>query len=222
VASRRGPQCESGRLSLSLRGRVGLFGGTFNPLHNAHVRVARSAFEQLGLSSVLFIPNGIPPHKGPLQGIGPEDRYRMVCAAIRGCKEFAVSRIEIDREGPSYTIDTIRALEDDYGQGICFIVGADRLLDITTWKEPEALLRSVPFVIAPRKGVSVSAFDSSPFDAAQVHFLDMEEVDLSSSWVREKIVRGEDIGKWVPPDVATYIAQNGLYRNRELSGIRSA
>jgi nicotinate-nucleotide adenylyltransferase len=208
-----------GRSSLNLKGRVGLFGGTFNPLHNAHIRVARVALEQCGLSRVLFIPNGIPPHKGPLEGISQEDRYRMVRAAIAGCEEFDVSRIEIDREGPSYTIDTIRALKEDYREGICFIVGADRLLDITTWREPEALLRSVPFVIAPREGVSWDALDRPPFDAARIHPLDMEEVDLSSSWLREKVTRGEEIGLWVAPEVAAYVEENGLYRER--TGIRS-
>jgi len=207
---------------LSLKGRVGLFGGTFNPLHNAHLRVAGVAVDQYGLSKVLFIPNGIPPHKGPLAGVTGEDRYRMVVAAIGGHERFAASRIEIDREGPSYTIDTIRALKDDYPQGLCFIVGADRLLDISTWREPEALLRSVPFVIAPRRGLSVGAFDRPPFGGAKTYSLDMEEVDLSSSWLREKVARGEGIGEWVPPEVEAYIADKGLYRNRELTGVRSA
>jgi nicotinate-nucleotide adenylyltransferase len=200
---------------------VGLFGGTFNPLHNAHIRVARVALEQCGLSMVLFIPNGIPPHKGPLKGISGDDRYRMVREAIARYEEFDISRIEIDREGPSYTIDTIRALKDDYGQGVCFIVGADRLLDITTWREPEALLQSVPFVIAPRDGVSGDVFNLPPFDAAQIFPLDMEEVDLSSSWLREKVARGEEISEWVPPEVAAYITENGLYRDRELTRVRS-
>lgn len=206
---------------MSLTGRVGLFGGTFNPLHNAHIRVARTAFAQYELSRILFIPNGIPPHKGPLSKISSEDRYRMVQAAIERYEEFAISRIEIDREGPSYTIDTIRALKDDCRQGVCFIVGADRLLDITTWREPEALLRSVPFVVAPREGVAADAFERAPFDVAQAFPLDMEEVDLSSTWVRAKVARGEGIHEWVPPEVATYIAENGLYRDRELTGIRS-
>jgi len=200
---------------------VGLFGGTFNPLHNAHIQVAEVALAQCELSQVLFIPNGIPPHKAPLEGISGEDRYRMVRAAISGHEKFDVSRIEIDREGPSYTIDTIRALKDDYSEGVCFIVGADRLLDITTWREPEALLRSVPFVIAPRDGVSRSAFELSPFDSAWIIPLKMEEVDLSSSWLREKVARGEPIDEWVPPEVAAYIRKEGLYRNLERTGIRS-
>jgi len=206
---------------LSLTGRVGLFGGTFNPLHNAHLRVAGVALAQFELSQVLFIPNGIPPHKGPLAGISGEDRYRMVEAALQRYERFGASRIEIDREGPSYTIDTIRALKDDYPQGVCFIVGADRLLDITTWREPEALLQSVPFLIAPREGMSLGAFARPPFDEAETYALEMEEVDLSSSWVREKVARGEEIAEWVPPEVEAYISDNGLYRNRKLTGVRS-
>ncbi|MBU0595248.1 nicotinate-nicotinamide nucleotide adenylyltransferase, partial [Candidatus Bipolaricaulota bacterium] len=125
------------------------------------------------------------------------------------------SRIEIDRDGPSYTIDTIQALKDDYAQGICFIVGADRLLELDTWKEPDALLQSVPFVIAPRAGVSVEAFCLPPFDIATIHTLDMMEVDLSSSWLREKVHRGEAIDEWVPSAVARYVREHGLYRDRE-------
>jgi len=206
---------------LNLKGRVGLFGGTFNPLHNAHIQVACAAVEECGLSRVLLVPNGVPPHKGPLKGISGEDRYQMVRTAIAQYDQLDVSRIEIDREGPSYTIDTIRAMKDDYRQGICFIVGADRLLDITTWKEPEALLRSVPFIIAPREGVSRDVFTYAPFGVARMHTLDMGEVDLSSSWVRDKVARGENISEWVPPEVEAYIAENGLYRNRERTGIRS-
>lgn len=205
------------RKPLSLKGSVGLFGGTFNPLHNAHLRVARLALEQFKLSSVLLIPNGIPPHRAPLEGITSEDRYRMVRAAIARYPRFDVSRIEIDREGRSYTIDTIRALKDDCPQGACFIVGADRLSDITTWREPEALLRSVPFVVAPREGISAELFSRPPFDVAVIHFVDMEEVDLSASWLRERVARGERIEEWVPPEVAAYIADNGLYRKRELA-----
>jgi nicotinate-nucleotide adenylyltransferase len=206
---------------LSLEGSVGLFGGTFNPLHNAHIQVALTALEQYGLTEILFIPNGIPPHKQALDGVTKEDRYRMVKAAIGPYGRFRVSRIEIDRDGPSYTIDTIRALKDDCKEGICFIVGADRLLEIETWREPEALLRSVPFVLAPRSGVSLDLFNDPPFDVATIYRLDMTEVDLSSSWMREKIHRGEDITSSVPAEVVRYIKEHGLYRTNELTGVRN-
>jgi len=206
--------------SLSLKGRVGLFGGTFNPLHNAHILVADRALEQFELSRVIFIPNGIPPHKELTNGATKEDRYSMVKAAVDGKNRFSVSRIEIDRDGPSYTIDTIRALKDDYPEGICFIVGADRLIEIDTWKEAEELLRSVPFIIAPRPGVTLSAFAEPPFDQAAIYPLDMPEIDLSSTRLRRMVRDGESIDRFVPAEVAEYIVRHGLYLDRAPMGAR--
>ena len=195
---------------------MGLFGGTFNPLHNAHIEVARTALEQYELSRVVFIPNGVPPHKGRELGADKEARFEMVQLAIEAIPEFAVSRIEVDREGPSYTIDTIRAIKDDYPQGICFIVGADRLQKLDTWKEPHELLRSVPFVIAPRSGVNLDVFDVSPFREAVIVPLKMQDVDLSSSELRERAQRGESICRWVPTQVAEYIEEHKCYRKQEM------
>ena len=198
---------------MSLQGRVGLFGGTFNPLHNAHLKVARIALEQCGLSEIVIIPNGIPPHKPIQPRVDKEDRLRMVEEAISDDPRLSVSRIEVDREGPSYTIDTIRAMSHDYPQGICFIIGADRLVQIETWREPEALLRSVPFVLAPRAGVDMRLFREPPFDVMELYTLQMEEVDLSSTHLRERIRRGEAIEEWVPASVARYVAEHGLYKH---------
>lgn len=206
--------------NLSLETRVGLFGGTFNPLHDAHLLVADKALEQFALGGVVFIPSGIPPHKEVENGVSKEDRYEMVKRAIAPYRNFSVSRIEIDREGPSYTIDTIRAMREIYPQGICFIVGADLLLQIETWKEPQALLASVPFVLAPRDGITCEAFSASPFALAEIHFIDMEEVDLSSTWVRRRVKHGEAFEEWVPPQVATYIGKHHLYRDIQLTEIR--
>ena len=202
---------------MNLKGRVGLFGGTFNPLHNAHIEVARAALGQYELSGIVFIPNGIPPHKEQGLRLEKEERFEMVRRAIESMPEFTVSRVEVDREGPSYTIDTIRALEDDYPQGMCFIVGADRLLKIDTWREPHELLRSVPFIIAPRSGVSLDVFDVSPFREAVIVPLQMDDVDLSSSGLRERVQRGESIREWVPEQVAEYIEEHKYYRKRELA-----
>ena len=196
---------------------MGLFGGTFNPLHNAHIEVARAALKQYELSRIVFIPNGIPPHKEQVLEVDKEARFEMVRLAIESMPEFTVSRVEVDRDGPSYTIDTIRALEDDYPQGICFIVGADRLLKIDTWKEPHELLRSLPFIIAPRSGVSLDVFDVSPFREAVIVPLQMDDVDLSSSGLRERVQRGESIREWVPEQVAEYIEEHKYYRKRELA-----
>ena len=205
---------------MNLENRVGLFGGTFNPLHNAHLLVAERALQQYALSEVVFIPSGIPPHKQVEDGIDKQDRYEMVGQAIASNSRFSVSRIEIDREGPSYTIDTIRSLKRVYLQGVCFIVGADLLLQIETWKEPQELLASVPFIIAPRDGVCKEAFLRPPFDRAELHFLAMKEVDLSSSWVRERVKDGEAIQDWVPPVIAEYIEQHGFYQGSQLTQVR--
>jgi len=198
--------------NLSLKGKVGLFGGTFNPLHKAHMLVAEKALAQFALSEVIFVPCGIPPHKEVADGVSKEDRYEMVRRAIAGRPRFSVSRIEIDRAGPSYTIDTIRALIGKYPEGLCFIVGADLLSQIDTWKEPQALLEIVPFIVAPRDGVKKEIFSAPPFDRAEIHFLDMEEVDLSSTWVREAVRKGEEFARFVPPQVTAYIQEHGLYR----------
>lgn len=203
------------RWSLSLRGSVGLFGGTFNPIHNGHILIARAAVSQFELSRVVFVPNGIPPDRRKEARPAKEDRFQMVADAIAGEDGLDVSRIEVDREGPSYTIDTIRALKEDYREGICFIVGADRLAQIDRWKEPEAIIASVPFIVAPRAGVSLSAFDLGLFDEASIWPLEMPEVNLSSTVLRDRVQRGEPIGDSVPASVEAYIAKHRLYRGAE-------
>jgi len=206
-------------LNLSLQNRMGLFGGTFNPLHNAHIAVANNAMEQFGLAEIVFIPSGTPPHKKVAGGVDKEMRYTMVKDALSATPYFSVSRIEIDRHGPSYTIDTIEAMREVYPQGLCFIVGADLLADIETWKKPEALLRSIPFIVAPRARITEEAFTSPRFTGAQIHWLRMQQVDLSSSWVRKRIRQGQPIEKWVPEEVINYIKQHRLYQGRKLSRV---
>lgn len=200
---------------MNLKGRTGVFGGTFNPLHNAHLFVAHTALRQRGLSQVIFVPSGIPPHKEIEDGVDKEDRYAMVSRGVAPYPRFAVSRIEIDRAGPSYTIETIRALREVHPEGICFIVGADLLAQIETWREPGALLESVPFLIAPRSGILPVRFAEPPFDHAALQFLEMEPVDLSSTGVRERVRRGEPIEQDVPRAVVEYIHAHHLYRDRQ-------
>jgi nicotinate-nucleotide adenylyltransferase len=208
--------------SLNLENSVGLFGGTFNPLHDAHILVAENALKQYALREVVFVPSGVPPHKDVEGGVSKEHRYEMVKQAIARFSAFSVSRIEIDREGPSYTIDTIQALRSCYPTRLCFILGADLLSQIETWKESRALLDSVPFIVAPRYGINREAFSMPPFDSAEIHFLEMKAVDLSSRWIRERIKRGEGIEHCVPQEVFAYIETHGLYRNEHLAKIGSS
>jgi nicotinate-nucleotide adenylyltransferase len=196
-----------------LTGRAGLFGGMFNPPHNGHIRVALAALTQYGLKEVVFVPAGAPSLKPePVEASG-EDRFEMVAAAVATTARLSVSRIEIDREGRSYTIDTVRELKDDYPEGICLILGADCLQQIHRWKESDALLRSVPLIVAPRASVSLSGFDGE--DVAVVYPLDMPEVCVSSSEIRELVRQRRAIGALVPSEVAKYIETHGLYQDRD-------
>jgi len=204
-------------LSSKLTGRVGVFGGSFDPIHDAHLEVGRVALEQFGLEKVLFVPNGLPADGTEAVGRRREHRYQMAVAAVAGRSGFVVSRIEIDRDGVSYTIDTIRALQQDYGQGICFIIGADSLVRIDQWKEPEAIIASVPFAVAPRAGISFAAFEQGLFEEASIWPLEMPEVDLSSTALRERVGRGESIAESVPAAVMAYIEEQGLYRDAALA-----
>ncbi|MGB2982248.1 MAG: nicotinate-nucleotide adenylyltransferase [Candidatus Bipolaricaulia bacterium] len=198
-----------------MKGRVGVLGGTFNPIHNAHILIARTALRQFGLSQIILVPNGIPPNRRDEPRPGKEDRFHMVEAAVASEDRLAASRIEVDREGPSYTIDTIRALKDDYPEGICLIVGADCLVQIETWKEPEAILASVPLIVAPRAGVPMPVFEQAPFLGASICTVDMPEVELSSTVLRIMVRSGQSIGSSVPVEVEAYIAEHGLYRNTD-------
>ena len=202
-------------MSSSLKGRVGVLGGTFNPVHNGHLLIAEAALRQYELSAILFVPNGVTPDRQKVEIPDKEDRFRMVEAAVAGDPRLAVSRIEVDREGPSYTIDTIRALKEDYRQGIGFIVGADCLAEIDRWKEPEAIVASVPLIVAPRAGIPSSAFEGKLFDGASIWPLEMTEVSVSSTDLRDSVRRGESIADSVPPLVAEYIGEHGLYRDAE-------
>ena len=195
-----------------LAGRVGLFGGAFDPIHNGHLAIARRSVEQFGLSRVLLIPTGTPPETEEKDVSCREDRFAMAAAAAAGEPNVSVSRVEIDRPGPSYTIDTLRAIKDDCPEGICFIVGADRLSQIASWKEPAAILALAPIIVAPRGDVPDARFDSAPFDEASVFLLDMPKVDISSTFVRRRVLEGEPISEWVPTEVADYIEEHGLYR----------
>ncbi len=191
--------------------RVGLFGGTFDPIHNAHLEVAENAIEQLDLDKVILIPSKNPPHKNNRSILDTDLRYEMVRLAVEEYEELGVSRVEIEREGPSYTVDTIRKMKEDLPK-IVFIVGADNLINIDTWKQPEELLNSCPFVIAPRGGYSQSDFQGEIFEGKDLRFLDMDEISISSTEIRERVMDGRPIGEMVPPVVLDFIMQKGLYK----------
>ncbi|MBS3765925.1 nicotinate-nucleotide adenylyltransferase [Candidatus Bipolaricaulota bacterium] len=196
---------------MSSSSRVGIFGGTFDPIHKAHLEVARQAVIQMNLDKVILVPSKHPPHKNE-QGITrAELRYKMVKLAVEDKKDLEVSSVEIERTGPSYTVDTLKEMDEIYEE-IMFVVGADNLINIKTWKQPEELLEKCPFVVAPRGGVVEEDFEGEIFRDKDLRFLDMSEISLSSTEVRSRLAEGQPVDGLVPEKVIEFIVEKGLYR----------
>ncbi len=200
-----------------LRGALGVFGGTFDPVHVAHLAVAEAARDTLGLERVLFIPAGEPPHKRDRPITAAADRLAMVEAAIADNPGFATSRIEIDRAGPSYSVDTLSALRSGQAQRLAFIISAEAYAELPTWHEPERVLELATLVIAPRDGFPQA--DAGllgrmfPATTAQVVFLDGPRMRLSASEIRARAAAGRSLRYLVPDAVAAYIGDHALYHD---------
>ncbi|QAA76570.1 MAG: Nicotinate-nucleotide adenylyltransferase [Candidatus Bipolaricaulis sibiricus] len=194
-----------------MQGRTGLFGGTFNPIHTGHLRVAEEALRQFGLREVVFIPTGCPPHRTVDEGTPAETRYTLVCLAVKDRPRFSVSRIEVDRPGPSYTVDTVAAMKELHPEGVAYIVGADIFARIETWRDWRRLLESCPFIVAPRPGASPAQFHRPPFTAAEVHVLNMPLISISSSELRRRYREGMPTAGMIPTEVDRWIREHGLY-----------
>ena len=200
--------------------RLGVFGGTFDPIHVAHLAVAESARDALGLERVLFIPNRQPPHK-PDQAITPAAaRLAMVRAAIADNPAFQVSTIELDRDGPSYTSDTLEALRSERHEAgrsgeLALILSVEALAGLAMWHEPERVLSLSQLVVAPRDGfpdVDPEAIERLvPGSTARVVILDGPRMRLSASDIRARAAAGRSIRYLVPDAVAAYIGDHALY-----------
>jgi nicotinate-nucleotide adenylyltransferase len=188
--------------------RVGIFGGTFDPVHDAHLAIARAAARQFDLDEVLFIPAANPPHKRERRGADYEDRYRMVELACQGQPGFVPSRIEEGQEH-SYSIRTIERLKRTRpGDHFFFLIGADAFSDIETWHRWRDVIAAVEFIVVTRPGHSYGV----PHGAV-VHGLDSVFLEVSSSAIRAALGRGEaPIG--LPPAVLEYVRDRGLYRSQ--------
>lgn len=203
-------------------GSIGVFGGTFDPIHFAHLAVAQEAAEALGLERVLFVPAGQPPHK-PGRIITPgADRLAMVELAIAGNDRFAVDRVELDRDGPSYTVDTLEALRASrLATGASaeptLILSAEAFLGLTTWREPRRVLELARLAVAPRDGYPEADADDLrkefPDLADRVVFLDGPRMRLSASELRDRAAARRTLRYLVPDAVAAYIDDHALYRN---------
>jgi nicotinate-nucleotide adenylyltransferase len=179
---------------------IGVFGGQFDPPHNGHLAVVRAANRQLGLDRLLVVPTPRPPHR-PEPETPAEARYELARAALAGEPGVEVSRIELDRAGPSYTVDTLAGLSAP-GRALYLIVGADQLAALEGWEQPDRVRQLAAIVVAARPG-------APRVDGVEV--LAMEPVEASSSEIRERVARGEDVSALVPAGVAAAIEREGLY-----------
>lgn len=195
--------------------RLGVMGGTFDPIHIGHLILAEQAVEALRLDKVLFVTAADPPHKPGQVAAKAADRYNMVGLAVHGNGRFECSTLELDRPGPSYTIDTIRQILGLYDDGACvyLLVGADEARDLMTWRDPYGIQDLATIVVANRPGCPVSeALESLPEDfATKITPLEMPGVDVSSTDLRERIAAGRSIRYLTSEPVERYIMDKGLY-----------
>lgn len=219
--------------------KLGLLGGSFNPIHRCHLSIAHSAQQLLQLDRILFVPTGDPPHKQSGTLAAARHRYRMVQLAIQDSPGFALTDIEIRRPGKSYSIDTVRAIQQEYGPAttIFFIIGLDAFLDLPSWKDAETLLASCHFVVISRPSVrfrtlaSIPLFHSVPEDSVialdmarqeradaalangrTLTFLRLPPCEVSASEIRKRLQEGSPLANLLPPPVESYILREGLYR----------
>jgi nicotinate-nucleotide adenylyltransferase len=209
--------------------KIGLFGGTFDPVHNGHLAVGRAALRQLGLDTLYFIPASLPPHKSD-QLITPfSHRAAMLRLAVQGEPRFVVSDIEGLRNGPSYTIDTLLQFRQNLGPeaDFFFIIGLDAFADITTWKKYRELLNRASFVVIDRPSHACQSVAQvvgrcfpdyqeedrgiwSKAGRRRIYALAMDPVPVSSSMIRDRLRRGESIGDLTPAGVVDYLQRNRL------------
>jgi nicotinate-nucleotide adenylyltransferase len=196
--------------------RVGILGGTFNPPHVGHLVCAQEAYAGLGLDRVLFAPVREPPHKAIEADPGCAHRVRLCELAVAGDERFGVSRVDADRPGPSWTVDTLRRLHAEAPEhDLTFIVGGDMAYSLPTWREPEAVLELAELGVAEREGVGradiAEALSALPGALDRVRFFEMPRIDVSSSYIRRQISAGRPVRYLVPDAVADYVRSHDLY-----------
>jgi nicotinate-nucleotide adenylyltransferase len=190
--------------------RVGIFGGTFDPIHNAHMALAHAALQALALQEVRFIPAGQPWQKQNAVSAA-QHRVAMTTLAIEGEARFVLDRREVDRAGASYTLDTVRELVAEHpSHGWVLMIGADQYAALHTWRDWQTLLGLVTLAVANRPGVLQQADPAVQRFSHKVVPLPM--LDISSTDIRQRVKSGADISALVPPPVARYIETNHLYR----------
>lgn len=200
--------------------RIGVLGGTFDPIHIGHLILAEEARDLLGLEIVYFVPAGDPPHKRDHRLASPEDRVAMIELAIAGNERFRVSRVDVDRPGPHYTIDMVQIIQSQLPPGceLYFLMGFDSLVELPTWHEPARLIAACHLVALTRHDIDL---DWEKLEAAlpgirqRVTILDMPELEIASHQLQQRIREGRSIRYLVSDSVATYIRKKDLYETMD-------
>jgi nicotinate-nucleotide adenylyltransferase len=189
--------------------KVGILGGSFDPIHFGHLRAAENAREALDLDLVLFVPAALPPHKAARDLAPAEDRLAMVRLAVASNGAFSPSELELRREGPSYTVDTVEALAQERpGDELFLVVGSDTLPEMGTWREPQRLFALCTVAVAPRPGTAAASAPAG----ARTRIVEGPELPVSATFVRERARAGRSVRYLVPDPVADYIEERRLYR----------
>jgi nicotinate-nucleotide adenylyltransferase len=193
------------------RRRIGIMGGTFDPIHNGHLIAASEVADEFSLDEVVFVPTGQPWQKDEVDVSPAEDRYLMTVIATASNPRFHVSRVDIDRKGPTYTIDTLRDLREVYGPDadLYFITGADALEKILSWKDAEQIFALAHFVAVTRPGFELS---DAHLPADTVSLVQVPAMAISSTDCRARVAQGKPVWYLVPDGVVQYIAKRHLYR----------
>ncbi len=197
--------------------RVGVFGGTFDPIHLGHLAVARSIQSSLGLDNVIFVPAGQPWLKADTPVSHVKDRVQMLRLALARRRAFELSTIEADRPGPSYTVDTMETLQRQLGSDadLFFLLGSDALMDIAKWKEPQRLIQLCQLVAFARPGFGLPTMEALeaavPGISLRVVFAEVPQVNIRATDIRRRIAEGRSIQRLVPRAVERYILEHGLY-----------
>ena len=195
-------------------GRIGVLGGTFDPIHYGHLAAAEEARAKLSLREVIFVVAGLPPHKLDEEITPAEHRYAMVELAIASNPYFSLSRIDIDRPGPSYTVDTIALLRQQRTEEIYFIMGMDALMEIDTWHQPQRLIQLCRLVAVERPDFvpDLGRLEAAvPGIAARTEIIEMPQLEISSTDLQRRVREGLPIKYQLPPQVEEYIYQHRLY-----------
>jgi len=200
------------------RSKIAIMGGTFDPIHYGHLVTAEAARSSFGLEKVVFVPSGRPPHKRDQNITHPEHRYIMTMLAVASNPFFEVSRVEMDRPGYSYAIDTVSEFVGLYGSNVdlFFITGADAILEIITWRNVDGLMEKCHFIAATRPGFHLPDTGHLPEHFLKnIYFMEVPALAISSTNIRERVSMGRPIKYLVPEEVEKYIYTYSLYSRKD-------